>query len=331
MSDIDVLIPTLRRPDDLARALRSVFAQAGLERLVASVVVVDNSPEGSATATVQALRAACPVALVFVHEPRPGVATARNAGLAVCRARFVAFLDDDEEAPPHWLGALYDAHVTLGSAVTFGPVRGVASGAAPGLRAYFDRFFSRTGGEETGLIEGQFGCGNSMMTRATALHGVRPFDIDTDVTGGEDDRLFSRLRAEGASFGWAAGAWVSEYAAAHRTTPGYVLKRAFCFGQAPSQIAWRSRRFDRLSLSIVIGAGQATVYGSAGLVLLCAGRRSDALGLLDRAARGVGKVLWLFAVPLYGLAGVPALPGGGTPERPQPPAGVLQTESVLRA
>ena len=131
MSDIDVLIPTLRRPDNLARALRSIFAQQGAAELIARVVVVDNAPEGSAALTVDALRPACPVPLCYVHEPRPGVATARNAGLAACSAPLVAFLDDDEEAPPSWLAGLRAAHLVLGSAVTFGPVRGVAAGAHP--------------------------------------------------------------------------------------------------------------------------------------------------------------------------------------------------------
>ena len=328
MNDIDVVVPTLRRPDDLARALRSVFAQAGVSDLVASIVVVDNSPEGSAVATLKALRPVCPVPLVFVHEPKPGVATARNAGLAASHARFIAFLDDDEEAPPHWLGALRDAHTALGSAVTFGPVHGLALGAAPGLRAYFDRFFSRLGRAETVLIEDQFGCGNSMMTRAVALHGPKPFDVSTDVTGGEDDRLFTRLRVEGATFGWAADAWVREYAPAHRTTAKYVLKRAFCFGQAPSQIAWQTRRLGALALCMVIGTGQASVYGATGLVLLGLGRRATALGLLDRAARGVGKMFWVFPIPLYGLAG---LPTGDAPERS--PGGVAQPgrEPLLHA
>ena len=302
MSDIDVMIPTLRRPDQLARALRSVFAQHRAAELISSVVVVDNSPEGSAAETVQALRLASPAPLVYVHEPRPGVATARNAGVAACCARFVAFLDDDEEAPPHWLAELRDVHLRLGSAVTFGPVHGMAEGARPEFRAYLDGFFSRLGGAQDALLPIAYGCGNSIMTREIALAGRGPFDVRHDMTGGEDDRLFDRLRAGGATFGWAARAWVREYAPAHRVQVAYALRRAFCYGQSPCQASVRKRDAIGLLRNMIIGAGQASVYGAAALALFAAGRRPAGVQRLDRAVRGLGKVFWPLKVHFYGLA-----------------------------
>ena len=311
MSDVDILIPTLRRPDNLTRALRSVFAQDGVAELVARVMVIDNSPEASAAQVVEALRPACPVPLTYVHEPRPGVATARNAGLAVSASPLVAFLDDDEEAPPSWLQRLHAAHLALGSAVTFGPVKGVAAGAHPAFRAYLDRFFSREGGSATELIQDEFGCGNSMMTRAVALAGLEPFDARADLTGGEDDRLFARLRKQGATFGWAAEAWVYEHAPPHRARIGYALKRAFCYGQSPSQTCVRSQAWGRLALTMAIGAAQAAVYGATAAALLIVGRRGVAVDFLDQTVRGLGKVLWLVEIRLYGLAASPAESASG--------------------
>jgi succinoglycan biosynthesis protein ExoM len=302
MRDIDVLIPTLRRPVHLERALRSVFLQDRASELIASVVVVDNSPEASARTLVDVLRPACPVDLVYVHEPRPGVATARNAGLKASAAAYVAFLDDDEEAPSPWLAQLREAHVALGASVTFGPVRGIAQDARPAFRDYLDRFFSREGGARTELIDEPYGCGNSIMTRAEALPGPAPFDARSDLTGGEDDRLFARIRAEGGAFGWAADAFVYEYAPPHRARLRYALKRAFCYGQSPSQTCIRARDWLGLARSMVIGAGQAGVYGLIAMILLIIGRASHAVGFIDRAARGVGKVFWPLRVELYGLA-----------------------------
>ncbi len=305
MNDVDILIPTLRRPQHLTRALRSIFAQTRATELINEIVVVDNSPEASAAAVVEALRPASPAPLSYVHEPRPGIATARNAALAASTARFVGFLDDDEEAPPHWLSTLHAAHLALGSAVTFGPVRGVAEGAHPDLRAYLDRFFSREGGTETRLIDIEFGCGNSMMTRSAAFDGPTPFDVRADLTGGEDDRLFKRLRAKGETFGWAADAWVIEYAPPHRARLGYALKRAFCYGQSPSQIRVRAGRWPSLMLTMTIGAGQATAYGLAALGCFAIARRPEAATFLDQSVRGLGKVFWPYRIRLYGLAANP--------------------------
>jgi succinoglycan biosynthesis protein ExoM len=263
--------------------------------------VVDNSPEASARDTVDALRPASPAPLVFVHAPTPGVATARNAGLAACSAPLVAFLDDDEEAPPHWLNTLYGAHRRLGTAVTFGPVRGCAPDATPGLRAYMDRFFSRVGPAETQVIAHAYGCGASMMTRALALSGPSPFDTAMDATGGEDDRLFTRLQAAGLRFGWAADAWVWEYAPAHRARLAYTLKRAFGYGQSPSQIAARAGRSTGVAKWMAIGAAQFSLLAPlAALLLLLKDRRGA--DVADRAARGLGKFVWWRDLEFYGAA-----------------------------
>jgi succinoglycan biosynthesis protein ExoM len=298
---IDVVVPTLRRPESLTRALRSLFAQDRAPALVAAIVVVDNSPEGCARSTVDALRPASPVPLIFVHAPEPGVATARNAGLAAGDAPLVAFLDDDEAAPPGWLAALYAAHLALGTVVTFGPVRGQAPDAAPRQRAYLDRFFSRIGPETTGVIEHPYGCGNAMMTRALALAGPAPFDTAADAAGGEDDRLFARLSTQGVRYGWAAEAWVHEYAPAHRARLGYALKRAFGYGQSPSQIAARAGRPLDVLKWMTIGAAQAALFAplAAALLLL---RHPRGAELADRAARGLGKVFWRVGLSFYGRA-----------------------------
>src|SRR5690606_949366 len=124
MNDVAVVIPTLRRPDSLERALRSVFAQAGAPDRLAAVVIADNDPGGSAAALVDRLRGEAPVPLTYAHAPVPGVATARNVGLAATDAPLIAFLDDDEAASPGWLAALLQAQVITRADVVFGPIRG---------------------------------------------------------------------------------------------------------------------------------------------------------------------------------------------------------------
>jgi glycosyltransferase involved in cell wall biosynthesis len=96
--DISVVIPTLRRPALLRRALDSVLAQTCGDFEV--IVVVDGPDED----TLAALRA--------VHDPRLRVlvnpqsltaAGARNRGVAEARGQWVAFLDDDDAWLPHKL------------------------------------------------------------------------------------------------------------------------------------------------------------------------------------------------------------------------------------
>ena len=308
MGDVAVIVPTLRRPESLGRALRSLFAQTGVADRIAAVVVVDNDPTGSAAATVDSLRGQSPWALTYVHAPQPGVATARNAGLAATDAPLIAFLDDDEAAAPGWLAALIEAQSATGADAVFGPITGRAPDAKPWLKPWLERFFGREGPARTGLIDHPFGCGNSLMVRSTALPGPAPFDAGTDQAGGEDDALFAALAARGGRFGWAADARVEEFAPAHRATLNYALARAFAYGQGPSQTAAAAKDWPGVARWMAIGAAQAAVWGavSAALTVIASPKRAE---MYDRTARGVGKLCWMkgFEPRFYGAREVARL------------------------
>jgi len=308
MADVAVIVPTLRRPAELERALRSLFVQTNVKDRFQEVVVVDNDPAGSAREVVATLAAASPVPLIYRHAPRPGVATARNAGLAATQAPLIGFLDDDEVASPGWLAALIAAQAETGADVVFGPITGRVPENTGWATPYLERFFGRAGPTATGLIQEPFGCGNSLMVRATALPGSAPFDARADQAGGEDDALFAALSARGGRFGWAADAWVEEYAPAHRATLRYALTRAFAYGQGPSQTAAAMGNWPGVARWMMIGAAQAGVWGLAALALFAirSPRRAE---VLDRAARGLGKLFWIkgFEPHFYGAREVDRL------------------------
>ena len=301
MTDVAVIVPTLRRPESLERALRSLFGQTGVADRVSAIVVVDNDPVGSAATTIEASRPSSPWPLTYVHAPRPGVATARNAGLTATNAPLIAFLDDDEAASPGWLAALLKAQAATGADAVFGPITGRAPDAADWLKPHLERFFGREGPERTQLIETPFGCGNSLMVRSAALPGPAPFNTDADQAGGEDDALFAALASRGGQFGWAADARVEEFAPAHRATLEYALSRAFAYGQGPSQTAAAARDWPGVARWMAIGVAQATVWGaaSAALTLIASPKRAE---MYDRTARGVGKLFWMkgFEPHFYG-------------------------------
>lgn len=301
MGDVAVIVPTMRRPDSLARALASLFGQTGVSGRLDAIIVVDNDPAGTAAETVTHLTRNSPCPLIYRHEPRPGVATARNSGLAMTGAPLIAFLDDDEAASPGWLAALLQARALTGADVVFGPITGRVPHGTGWAAPYLERFFGREGPAETGLIDHFYGCGNSLMVRATALAGAAPFDAAADQSGGEDDLLFASLRARGGRFGWAANARVEEFAPAHRATMRYALARAFAYGQGPSQTAAKAGQPWAVVRWMAIGMAQIGVWGLAAVALTVIGHPSRA-GLMDRTARGLGKVFWMkgFEPHFYG-------------------------------
>lgn len=290
---ISVVIPTFRRPDSFLRAARSVFAQthAGAIELIA----IDNSPEGSALDAFEALAAESPIPFHWAHEPRPGVAHARNAALTLVQGDLIAWLDDDQEAVPGWLAALVTVRRETGAQSVFGP--NVAKAEGP-HHAFFENLYTRSGPAESGPITDIAGIGNSLQPRVL-FDEPTPFDIKTNETGGEDDALFASWLAAGASFAWAADAIVIEHVGADRMRLAHGLKRAFAYGQGPCETAWAQRDVISLARHMSVGAAQATVYGTAALYAW-AGKSEHALPLLDRAARGAGKVFWFCEQRFYG-------------------------------
>jgi hypothetical protein len=297
--DVAVIVPTLRRPDSLERALRSLFVQTGVADRLREIVVVDNDPAASSRDTVDRLRPASPIPLIWRHAPRPGVATARNEGLAATDAPLIAFLDDDEAASPNWLSALLAGQSATAADAVFGPIRGRVPDGTGWSTAYLERFFGREGPAQSQLIDHPYGCGNALLVRATALPGSAPFNTSTDQSGGEDDALFAALAARGGCFGWAAEAWVDEFAPPHRATLRYALTRAFAYGQGPSQTSAAARDWPAVARWMAVGAAQTAVWGVAALGLIASPRRAD---MLDRAARGLGKLFWMkeFEPHFYG-------------------------------
>lgn len=291
MRDVSVIVPTMCRPESLARALKSLFAQTEVDDRLASIVVVDNDPSATARETVRTLTAEAPWPLIYRHEPRPGVATARNAGLGMTDAPLIAFLDDDEAASPGWLAALLAGQSSTGADAVFGPIAGRVPEGTGWTRAYLEGFFGRTGPSSTGLIDHPYGCGNSLLVRAVALPGPAPFDPSADQSGGEDDALFAALTARGGRFGWAADAWVEEFAPPHRATLRYALARAFAYGQGPSQTAARARDWIGVGRWMIVGSLQVAIWGTAALALTIVGHPARAV-MMDRTARGLGKLLW---------------------------------------
>jgi hypothetical protein len=94
--------------------------------------------------------------------------------------------------------------------VVFGPVRARAPAGVTAHRDYLERFFSREGPAEAGIIDHYYGCGDSLLRRAALPDPVAPFAVERNHIGGEDDMLFGHMQAGGARFAWEPAAWVWE-------------------------------------------------------------------------------------------------------------------------
>jgi GT2 family glycosyltransferase len=119
MAEIATIIPTFRRPKELRDALASVLSQ-GVD---VELIVVDDSPEGSARDVVTSVGSS-----VITYMPNPAPtggwpARVRNLGWPKTTAPFLHFLDDDDLVPEgHYKRALHAMKTHPEAGVVFGRI-----------------------------------------------------------------------------------------------------------------------------------------------------------------------------------------------------------------
>jgi glycosyltransferase involved in cell wall biosynthesis len=91
MSSVSIILPTYNRPEFLTRAVESALAQSFGNW---DLVIVDDGSAEETTAYLRGLESPRVRVLYLAHTGNPS--RVRNAGLAVAKGRYVAFLDSDD-------------------------------------------------------------------------------------------------------------------------------------------------------------------------------------------------------------------------------------------
>ena len=307
--DLAIVICTFRREALLRKALASVVTQNCPDGLLPCVIVVDNSDDGSAKNVVESFAGDSPFDIRRIEAHPPTISVARNAGVRATGASYVAFVDDDQELEPGWLGAVATAIRAYPHDVLFGAVEPVFEApdrATTMARQLFSRQMDKTAGEElfafgSGKTRGvALATNNSLFKRATALCDADPFDTAFGDGGGEDFDLFCRLQSRGCRFGWLPTARVRECVPASRCDAGYLRRRYYAGGQAfAAAIAGKSRFPQAARWGLRIKAAmQAAVL--IALTPLCAWRGEDAFADHSYRFAGVlGKLSLGGIYPIY--------------------------------
>lgn len=296
---LTIAVLTYRRPDDLAAVLPQLVRQAESvsDRLTTRVLVVDNDPDASARSQIEAF-AASPVAasipIVYVHEPEPGIAAARNRALeASASDDLLVFIDDDERPSADWLGHMVDLLLLEKVTAVVGPVVSEYS-VTPDPWIIAGRFFERR----------RLRTGTEVVVAATNnllldLREIRSWGLGFDRTLGtigRSDTVFTRqIVARGGRMIWCDEAVVSDIVPAHRSTRQWVVQRAFSSGNGWSltSLLLDPRSGLRLPLRLRLTA-KGIVRVAGGLARVAVGTLGRSVGQRARGvrtmARGAGMV-----------------------------------------
>jgi succinoglycan biosynthesis protein ExoM len=264
-----VCICTRSRPRMLRRCLASVRSQRlDPTQFRMQVLLVDNNLEPAARPLYDELCAG-DLGGGYVHCPEPGIPVARNAAIAAALragADYIAFLDDDEVAPEHWLVSLMAALHASGADAVQGGVRPRRTDDAADLTGR-DGNCPDGGPPIWEDCESLATCNVLFKARLAEPPLALRFDESMQFTGGSDREFFMRARKRGAKLVLARGADVLEDVHAERQSLGYQAARAFAAG---SNYFERMTKNERALVAAVRIAARAVDRGVTGLAKVIA-------------------------------------------------------------
>lgn len=291
-----IIIPTYRRERQLLTMLAVVATQAESPDLVCEceILVIDNTPEGAARERLADFVGRAR----YVHEPRTGLANARNAGIEAARGDHVIFIDDDQMPSPGWLSAFRQL-AERGADACFGSISAEFetppdAAVAETAVAMFSRKLPAAEGDDVSWFRPFLGTGNSMFRVASCFPSKRPFDLRFNE-GGEDIWLLRQLVEDrGIRLLWSEAAHVSEIVPRSRVEPEFLRRRRFRNGQLRCIVEYGEGgpiSMLRVAIWMAVGLAQVSIFGIMALAARAAGV-ATATNYSMKAAGGLGKILW---------------------------------------
>ncbi|WP_105036031.1 glycosyltransferase family 2 protein [Cryobacterium aureum] len=295
-----IAVLTFQRPADLEELLPELLDQAGMVFAPVEIIVVDNDPDAGArtlvtdTSWLEAGEPSTrPTPVRYVHEPTPGIASARNRALLEGQgADLLIFIDDDERPSSHWLVQLLDTYSTYRPAAVVGPVLSQYD-IEPDQWIRAGGFFERRR-FTTGTPVSLAATNNLLLDLAQVRRLELRFDERFGLSGGSDSLFTRQLHQRGGQMIWCDEAIVIDIVPADRLTREWVLQRAFRMGNTWSRINLDdTENGKRVLVRMTLQArGAARVCG--GIVRYLAGSLVGQVPLRARglrtAARGAGML-----------------------------------------
>jgi glycosyltransferase involved in cell wall biosynthesis len=244
LPSLTIAVCTRDRAGQLRNALSSL-ARLELDRICRpEFLIVDNASGDDTEAVARDFIAHVHVPARYVHEPTIGFASARNRATRESLTEWLAFLDDDEVADPHWARELLSCAARHRVKVVGGAVALNLNGNPELLGRFCRKLFGDTTGHATERpFDRHFqpGAGNLLVHRSVFDSGIR-FGTETPAYGdqhrGEDTRWFHRALQCGISMWYTPRAVVTHVIDAERLRPDALKMLSRKSGKAADLSEW---------------------------------------------------------------------------------------------
>lgn len=241
---VTICICTFRR-DSIDETIQSIAKRAN-EADVAEVLVIDNDTSAAPERILKAAENAG-TSVRYVHAPACNISIARNAGIANCSTRWLAFIDDDETVEEGWLDHLLD-HTASANAV-IGQSKAIYGAELPDWTRSCDFHSNRISGRADNAYTS-----NALIDVEFARRHDLAFNISLGQSGGEDTLFFRQMSQAGGSFVYEPRSIAYEIVPRQRATMAWVLKRRFRYGQVHALVSRMTGETGSARLSVTAAA-----------------------------------------------------------------------------
>jgi GT2 family glycosyltransferase len=221
-----VIVPTHRRPTQLAECVRALAA-LDYPRDAFEVIVVHDGEPAQAIETVPNNCGLSGLSLRFVNQPSGGPAMARNTGASCATGTYLVFTDDDCAPAPDWLTRL-ERHFDTSPESAIGGLTVNALGAivySAASQLLIDYLYDYFHVAQTGA---RFFTTNNLAVAARGFRELKGFDGSFPFAGGEDREFCERWQRSGRQILYADD--VRVYHSHRLDLPGFV-RQHFNYGR----------------------------------------------------------------------------------------------------
>ncbi|HUQ79580.1 MAG TPA: glycosyltransferase [Gemmatimonadaceae bacterium] len=237
--EYSIIIPTYKRPAQLARCLAAIealeFARDRFE-----VIVVDDGSDDPPNELIRGLSRVLDIRLVCARHGGP--ARARNTGALCARGRYLVFTDDDCAPHRDWLAAIdrwtsaSDGTVAFGGQTVNVLADNVYASASQSIVEFLYHYFGDHPASR------RFFTTNNLVVPRDQFMEIDGFDEGFELAAGEDRDLCERWRSSGRDLQFAPDVLVDH---AHRLTLARFNRQHFNYGRGAFDLhKSRARRGD---------------------------------------------------------------------------------------
>jgi glycosyltransferase involved in cell wall biosynthesis len=253
---ISCIIPTLNRSALLRNTIESLINQDIWPDFYEILIVDNGSTDDTKELSQKIIKETGDRQIRYIFDPEPGLLTGRHRGALEAKGDFLVFVDDDIEATPGWLQAIFDTFKRPRVQLVGGRNLPKFEVEPPSwLKSFWEP--TRDGGRsctwlslldlgETGLeIDPNYVWGLNFAIRKNALHdlgGFHPDSVPPELQrfqGDGETGLTMKARSYGYLAVYQPKATIYHIVPANRMTSEYFEKRAYFQGVCDSYSAIR--------------------------------------------------------------------------------------------